>query len=105
MGEVAKKESEDDEEKKGLSSPMGNLHWWCPNEFEEEKGNNQNKQRQKNEKNQKDEKSTKVTETSKGGDEQQTKLRSAWTLLREFFRRPPGRLWRESEGCSFIGTS
>jgi hypothetical protein len=54
-----------------------------------------NKQKEKNEKN---EKPTKEAETSKARDEKQTRLKSAWTLLRELFRWLPGRLLRESEG-------
>jgi F0F1-type ATP synthase assembly protein I len=46
----------------------------------------------------KKEKQTKEAETSKGRNEKRTRLMSAWTLLREFFRGLPGRLLRESEG-------
>jgi hypothetical protein len=59
-----------------------------------------NKEKQNNEKQTKTKqrKANAKAETSKGRDENKTRLESAWTLLREFFRGLPRGLLKESEG-------
>jgi hypothetical protein len=96
---LEKKESGDDEEKKMPSDPMRKLDWWCRSEFEKKRKNENTQTKIKNENR------TKETETSKGRDERQTRLMSAWTLLHDLLRGLPDRLSRESKGWSFTEPS
>jgi hypothetical protein len=99
---MGKKESQDNHERKTSSGRMVKLDYWWPSQIETQKGKRNKctrkiKQRDEHQTKIKEGKVGKGAETSKGGSEQQTRLRSVWTLLHEFFRRLPDRLLRESE--------